>query len=111
MEFHISRKARDFYQFDTSLFSFSGNVILPNFHAARLFAQRMNEKRDLVNFPEQTVKAGQINTMGLIDEILHYIVGLYRSEKNRQVMQQALEWLYQKLGKPKVDETLRQFVD
>lgn len=111
MEFHISRKARDFYQFDTSLFSFSGNVILPNFHAARLFAQRMNEKRDLVNFPEQTVKARQINTMGLIDEILHYIVGLYRSEKNRQVMQQALEWLYQKLGKPKVDETLRQFVD
>ncbi len=111
MEFHISRKVRDLYQFDEPLFSLSGNVIFPNFHAARLFAQRMNEKRDLVNFPEQAIKAGQINAMGLIDEILHYIVGLYRGEKNSQVMQQALEWLYEKFGKQKVDEALRKFAD
>ena len=111
MEFHISRKARDLYHFDESLFSLSGNVIFPNFHAARLFAQRMNEKRDLIHFPDQAVKAGQINAMGLIDEILHYIVGLYRREKNSRVMQQALDWLYEKLSKQKVDETLRKFAD
>ena len=111
MEFHISRKVRDLYQFDESLFSFIGNVIFPNFHAARLFAQRINEKRDLISFPEQAVKAGQINAMGLIDEILHYIVGLYRREKNSRVMQQALDWLYEKLSKQKVDETLRKFAD
>jgi len=109
MEFHISRKARDLYHFDESLFSLSGNVIFPNFHAARLFAQRMNEKRDLIHFPDQAVKAGQINAMGLIDEILHYVVGLFRNEKNSRVMQQALEVLYGKLGKQKVDETLRKF--
>ena len=78
MEFHLSRKARDRYQFEQSLFSLSGNVIFANFHATRMFAQRMNEKRDLVRFPEQAVKAGQINAMGLIDEIMHYVVGLYR---------------------------------
>jgi hypothetical protein len=111
MEFHISREARDLYQFDESLFSMSGNVIFPNFHAARLFAQRMNEKRDLVNFPEQAVKVGQINSMGLIDEILHYIVRLYRDEKNSQIIQQALDWLEKELGKQKVEETLRRFTD
>jgi glycosidase len=111
MEFHISRKVRELYQFDESLFSLSGNVIFPNFPAVRLFAQRMNEKRDLVNFPEQAIQAGQINAMGLIDEILHYIVGLYRSEKNSKVMQQALEWLYGRFDKQKVDETLRKFAD
>ncbi len=111
MEFHISRKARDLYQFDQSLFSLTGNVISPNFHTARLFAQRMNEKRDLISFPEQAVKAGQINAMGLIDEIFYYLVGLYRGEKNSQVMQQALDWLYEKLGKQKVDETLQKFAD
>ena len=109
MEFHISRKARDLYHFDESLFSLSGTVIFPNFHAARLFAQRMNEKRDLIHFPDQAVKAGQINAMGLIDEILHYVVGLYRREQNPRVMQQTLEVLYGKLGKQKVDETLRKF--
>ena len=111
MEFHISRKARDEYQFDDSLFSLSGNVILPNFHAARLFAQKMNEKRDLVVFPDKAVRAGQINAMGLIDEILHYVVGLYRVEKNAQVVEQALNWLDEKLGKQKVDEALRKFAD
>src|SRR5512133_2559108 len=73
MEFHVSRQARDRYQFDLALFSLSGNVIFANFHAARVFAQKMNSKRDLVNFPEQGVRAGQINAMGLIDEILHYV--------------------------------------
>ncbi len=111
MEFHVSRKARDLYQFDESLFSLSGNVLFPNFHASRLFAQKMNEKRDLVSFPEQAVKAGQINAMGLIDEILHYIVGVYRDEKNSRVMQRALDWLYENFGKLKVEEILRKFAD
>ena len=111
MEFHLSRKARDLYQFDESLFSLSGNVIFLNFHAARLFAQRMNEKRDLINFPDHGIKAGQINAMGLIDEILHYLVGLYRGEKNSQVIQQALDWLYGKFGKQEMDEALRKFVE
>ena len=111
MEFHISRKARDLYQFDDSFYSLSGNVIFLNFHAARLFAQRMNEKRDLISFPGRAIKAGQINAMGLIDEILHYVVGLYRDEKNPKVMQQALDWLYEKSGKQKVDEALQKFAD
>ncbi|MGZ6223423.1 MAG: alpha-amylase family glycosyl hydrolase, partial [Syntrophales bacterium] len=111
MEFHISRKARDFYQFDESLFSLTANVIFLNFHAARLFVAKINEKRDLITFPDQAVKAGHINAMGLIDEILHYVVGLYRGEKNAQVVQQALDWLYEKLGKQRVDEALRKFAD
>jgi glycosidase len=111
MEFHISRKARDFYQFDDSLFSLSGNVILPNFHAARVFSQKINENKDLISFPEQAIKAGQINALGLIDEILHYVVRLYRDEKNSKFMEQALGWLYEKLGRSTVNEALRQFAD
>jgi len=38
-EFHISRNARDKYQFDESLFSLSGNVIFANFRASRKSAQ------------------------------------------------------------------------
>ncbi|MER3457579.1 MAG: hypothetical protein C4309_02035, partial [Chloroflexota bacterium] len=65
MEFHVSRQARDRYQFDEALFALSGNVIFANFHAARAFAQKINQKRDLINFPEQAVKAGELNAMGL----------------------------------------------
>ena len=111
MEFHISRQARDHYQFNESLFALSGNVIIANFYAARVLAQRMNKKRDLVSFPEQAVKAGQINGMGLIDEVLHYVVGLYREQKSPQVMEQALAWLDEELGKETVDAALQRFTD
>ena len=109
MEFHVSRRARDNYEFDQSLFSLSGNMIFANFHAARIFAQKINQKRDLIRFPEQAIRAGQINALGLIDEILHYVVNLYRRQVNPELMGQALEQLYDRIGQKEVDETLRKF--
>ena len=108
-EFHISRRARDRYQFDDTLFALTGNVIFANFRAARQFAQKMNDRRDLVRFPEQTVRAGQINAMGLIDEILHYVIRLYREQKNPQALSGALGWLDDKLGPEAVDAALAKF--
>src|SRR4030043_666619 len=109
-EFHISRQARDRYKFDDLIFGLTGNVIFANFHATRLFARRMNQKRDVINFPERMVRAGQINAMGLIDEILHMIVQLYREQVKPLCRQEALDLLYGMLGKEAVDETLLQFV-
>ena len=109
-EFHISRQARDRYKFDELIFGLTGNVIFANFHAARLFATKINQQRDVINFPERTVRAGHINAMGLIDEILHMVVQLYRQQINPKVMQEALDWLYGMLGKAEVDNTLLQFV-
>jgi len=111
MEFHVSRRARDKYQIDEALFALSGNVILANFHAARVFAHRMNEKRDRVRFPEQAVKAGQLNAMGLIDEIMHHVVELYRREISPQVMRYALDQLNRDLGQAAVDKALLKFAD
>lgn len=110
-EFHVSRQSRDRYQFDQSLFQLSGNIVFANFHAARVFAQRMNEKRDLINYPEQAVKAGQINAMGLIDEISHLLVQNYRQQVNPNVMRDALQALDGQFGQDALDTLLRRFVD
>ncbi len=111
IEFHVSRQARDRYQFDQSLFALNGNVLVANFYAARLFAQKMNEKRDLVTFPESAVKAGQINAMGLLDEIMHHVMALYRQQRNPQTWEKALQWLDERLGPAAVDAALRRFAD
>lgn len=108
-EFHVSRKSREQYQFDEMLFSSNGNVVFANFHAARIFAQKMNDRRDLARFPERAVRAGDINAMGLIDEIMHLTMQLYRQEKVPQVMRDALDWLNGMLGKEAVDKTLYRF--
>ncbi len=108
-EFHISRKARERYRFDESLFTLRGNVIFPDVRAVRRFAERMNEGRDLVHHPEQAVQPGQLYAMGLIDEILHYVIALYREEKGPSVMDQALRWLDHHLGREEVERTLTRF--
>ncbi len=110
-EFHISRQSRDRYQFSDLLFAINGNVVFADFHAARQFAQKMNDQRDLIRFPEQAVKAGQINAMGLIDEMLHFIAREYRIQVNPQALELALIWLDRNLGKDKVDQALRRFTD
>ena len=107
MQFHVSRRARDTYAFDESLFTFNGNVIFANFLAARTFAQKINAKRP----PGQAIRAGHINALGLLDEMQHYVVRAYREQKNPRVMQEALEWLNAQLGVDEVEKALRKFVD
>src|SRR6266540_3024706 len=111
MEFHVARDSRDRYRFDESLYTITGNVIFANFHAARLFAQRMNQKRDLANFPEQAVKSSQINALALIHELTHYMFRIYREQFNPQLLEQSLSWLTQQVGPQAVDAALKKFAD
>jgi hypothetical protein len=110
MEFHISRQARRRYRFEDSLFAFDGNVIFANFHAARVFAQRMNEVRNAAANPHRAVRSGQINALGLIAEILHYVVGQYRTRMNPALYDDLLAWLEQEVGRRKLNAALRAFL-
>src|SRR6266545_5935828 len=111
MEFHVARDSRDRYRFDEAIYSITGEVIIANFHAARVFAQRMNQKRDLVNFPEQAVKASQVNAMGLIHELTHYMFRAYREQVNPRLLEETLSWLTSSIGPAAVDAALKKFVD
>lgn len=110
MEFHVSRQSRDRYHFDLNLFGYHGNVIFANFHAARTFAQKMNQQRDLINFPEQAVKAGQINALGLMDEIFHHVISLYQQQRNPHTFSKALKILNGKFGDAEVERLLLRFI-
>ncbi len=110
MEFHVSRRTRQKYEFDQRLFATNGNVIFSNFRAAREFAQKINAKRDLTRFPHLAIRAGQLNAMGLIDEILHLVVEKYRQQRRAEVMEQALLYLENAIGKEALEASLIQFV-
>jgi glycosidase len=110
LEFHVSRQARNYYNFSDDFFTFDGNVVFANFNAARVFAQLMNDRKDLVLFPEQSARASQINAMGLIDEILHMVIEQYRREQNPEVMTQALAFLNEQIGQDEIDSALSRFV-
>lgn len=108
-EFHILADVRKKYQFDDELYTYSGNVIFPNYHSVRLFAQKINAHRDLVRNPEQAIKIGQLNAMALIDEIFHYVIRTYEEKTNPGFFRRLLASLNEKVGISVVNNTLLKF--
>ena len=110
-EFHISKEVRDYYRFDQKLFEQNGNIIFADFYQVRVFADKINKKRNLVSYPEKAIKTGQINATGLIDEILHYIVGSYKNDKNSAVLRDALVWYRKRIGNKNLCKVLKSFIE
>jgi glycosidase len=110
-EFHVSRASRDRYEFDQALFQTSGNVIVADFPAARAFARRMNERADPARYPGRVVHAAELNAMGLVDEICHHAVDIYRRTVNHRVMTDAVEALVGHMGADRLDHALLHFVE
>ena len=111
MEFHIQATARSLYECTESLFSSSGNLIFPNFRAVRAFTQKMIEKGFPSTKPEVATRAGQVNAMGLIDEIYHYIVRMYDEVENPGVLRRVYDATASKVGIGQLRMTLEAFVE
>jgi hypothetical protein len=108
MEFHINCDVRQEYGLNDSLFSLTGNVFLADMKKTRELAAKFNLKQDPAH-PERFVKAGQLYAMGLIDEIMHYVVALYREQVQTDVFETALQRLENNLGEDKTDDLLMTF--
>ena len=107
--FRLSRVARDLYRFPESCLTPLGNVLFPTFSAARLFAQRMNAVRNPAS-ATQAARAGQLNAMELIDEILRYVALQYLRLQQPQALEQAIAQLEEQLGAETLSATLLRFV-
>ncbi|MDR0451477.1 MAG: alpha-amylase [Treponema sp.] len=107
-EFHIRRDVREEYALEHGIFSLRGNVVLANIREARNLARKINVKTD-PRHPEKMVRAGQLNAMGLVDEMLHYMVALYREQVRDDVFETALERLESQLGSGRVGALLETF--
>jgi hypothetical protein len=109
MEFHINREVRKAHGLERALFSLRGNVILADFRQVRNLTQKLNANINPAVNPERIIKAGQLNAMGLIDEILHFMAALYRQQVQPDVFQTALLRLENNLSFPKTAGLLETF--
>ena len=106
-EFHVSRGVRETYGLDESLFTVSGNVVFADFHAARTFAHRLNERRPA----ERAMSASDLYALGLIDEALHLVVARHRRESAPHLWAEAIALLGEEVGQGPLDELLLAFVE
>ncbi|MBQ0002825.1 MAG: alpha-amylase [Treponema sp.] len=108
-EFHVSKEVRDRCQFSNLLYSITGDVVISDMKAVRVFTQKLNAYLDKIGLKEKRVSAGSINAMGLIDEIFHYCCMLYRKSKCGTAFSDALKNLEGIYGKEAIDELIIQF--
>jgi hypothetical protein len=110
--FHVSLASQQRYGFAESELAIDA-------HKARLIAQTVNEIRKNATpapgaapgvAPPESVRAGEVNAVGLIHDVLHFIVGLYRESVDPAALEKALAFLEQRLGGATLDEALSRFL-
>jgi len=106
-EFHVSRAARNRYQFTEGLFSQTGGVVFANPRGAQEFAESINKVRGTA----PAARAGDLYAMGLIDEALHLLIGIFRRRIDPRVVLDSLVWFEERAGRARLDATLLAFAE
>jgi glycosidase len=110
-EFHVAKNLRLKYQFDKSLFSINGDLIIANFRLARELSNKINEKRKSEGKNDHLITAGLINAVGLMHEIFHFLIRWYEEKENPGVLKRTLNSLYQHLGEKELDQVFLKYVE
>jgi len=93
----INKQAQQKYNLEKSLFDNSGKFSIPDFQTLRKIVQEINSKRDIILNPSNTIKAGELNGILLIDKIFHQLIKKYRQEVSNQIFVEAYHFLSENL--------------
>ncbi len=107
----LSRGVLDKYQIAELLLSDTKIYKFDNYHSIRTFVQKINEKRNVIEFPEHAINSGDANGYGLLQEIMHYVIEMYKKEKKQSILQDAYNQLYLKFGSKKIETVITTFID
>lgn len=111
MELHIRAAVRRRYGVDQALFQSSGNVLLGNPAAVRALTQAINERRRADGGSLPPVRAGQLYAFGLIDEIMHYVVSVYRRDVDADALTGCDARIAGTLGETATTQLYARFVE
>ena len=109
LEFHVHAWLRKITGIDTALFMISGNLVIPDFTAARSMAQALRDLGSVQGQDTTTLSAGRLNAMGLVDEILHRVLQLYRQRIDPQALGRLMTAAGEAVGLQALDRLLQEF--
>lgn len=110
-DFHVRKYARDKYQFDNSLFSITGDLIIANFHLARVLSNKINVQRKAEGKADRQVSAGEINAFGLIHEIFHFLIRYYEDKENPGVLSRGISYINSTLGEKELNKIFTEYLN
>src|ERR1035438_9952976 len=109
-DFHITGYSRKKYHIDESLFSIEGKIIITTPYQARLLSDNINTIRKSEGEADQQVTPGQVNGLGLLHEIFHFMINYYEVNVNPGVFTRSIIYLKSKF-KDDLDKILLEFVN
>ncbi|MBY9011276.1 MAG: alpha-amylase [Candidatus Lokiarchaeota archaeon] len=109
----ISRDARNKYELNDFKFTERGNIEFEgDTHLVRLFVQKLNQKRDLINYPELAIRIGEFNGMALMYEIKKNLLELYRLEtKNESLTLELFDYLKDAVGDLRLNKAIHSLIE
>jgi len=109
----ISRDARNKYELNDFKLSERGNIEFKgDIHLVRLFVQKLNQKKDLINYPELAVRIGEFNGMALMYEVKKYLLDLYREETENEFLTiELFDYLKEKIGDLKLNKAIYSLIE
>jgi hypothetical protein len=109
LEFHVHASLRNITGIDSALFMSTGNFIIPDFATARNLAQGLRNLGSVRGQDTKALSAGRLNAMGLVDEILHRVMQLYRERIDQGVIRQLILAAEAAIGSDALESILREF--
>ena len=108
----VTRAARERYGLSRDVLRAGESAALLDLRAARMVTQRINEVRQAEGAPtDQSLRAGDLNAISLIQEIFHLVAQLYGERIDATVKRRALSFARERLGDAAVDDALLQFLN
>jgi len=109
--FHISKNARDKYKFEDKFYSLRGNLVIVDGKNARLLTDKINQVRISEGRTNEFVSAGQINTLGLLHEIFHFLIRYYEDKENPGVFSRGINHLKNSLNENDLNSVLNEYIN
>ena len=104
-EFHIAGEARRKYNLNDSLFSINGELIFKNNKAVRKLVAQLNKNRG----DEKKIFASEVNALGLLHEIYHYVLNDYEKKLNPKVFEKAKKKISNQLDEKRLNKLFSAF--
>ncbi len=108
--FHVRDDARKKYGIDSTLFSTDGHALFQAYDQVKKLAARINEIRTREKSGLGPVSAADLNAMGLMDEIMHYVTREYIREKYPMLFEDWDQFLDDVLGENYKNALLNTFL-
>ncbi|MFX1497582.1 MAG: alpha-amylase family glycosyl hydrolase [Promethearchaeota archaeon] len=109
----LSREARRKYGLENFKLTEKGNIEFDgDIYSVRLFVQKLNQKKDLIQYPELAIKVGQFNGMALICEVTRDLIKTYiKQTGNELLFKELYDYLSEKIGEEQLFDTTKNLVE